>query len=59
MYNLIEYSSNYSEATRSLWFYSKDEATDFDADVANNDNFNSLEYKTKLLRNTVAQPSPN
>ena len=27
MYNLLEYSSNYSEATRSLWFYSKDEAT--------------------------------
>ena len=27
MYNLIEYSSNYSETTGSLWFYSKDEAT--------------------------------
>ena len=27
MYNLLEYSSNYSETTRSLWFYSKDEAT--------------------------------
>ena len=23
MYNLIEYSSNYSETTRSLWFYQK------------------------------------
>ena len=35
MYNLIEYSSNYSETTGSLWFYSKDEATnfDFDADI--------------------------
>ena len=28
MYKLIEYSSNYSETTGSLWFYSKDEATD-------------------------------
>ena len=27
MYNLIEYSSNHSETTGSLWFYSKDEAT--------------------------------
>ena len=26
MYNLIEYSSNYSETTGSLWFCSKDEA---------------------------------
>ena len=28
MYNIIEYSSNYSETTQNLWFYSKDEATD-------------------------------
>ena len=40
MYNLIEYSSNYPETTESLWYYSKDEATDFNADIANNDNFN-------------------
>ena len=26
MYNLIEYSSDYSETTKSLWFYSKDQA---------------------------------
>ena len=35
MYNLIEYGSNDSETTRSLWFYSKDEATKFKADIAN------------------------
>ena len=29
MHNLIEYSSNYSETTGSLWFYSKDEANNF------------------------------
>ena len=28
MYNLIEYNSNYSETTGSLWIYSKDESTD-------------------------------
>ena len=54
MYNLIEYSSNYSETTRNLWFYSKDEATDFNADVANDNNFKSFKYKAKLLQNTEA-----
>ena len=53
MYNLIEYSSNYSETT-SLWFYSKNEATKFNPDIANNDNFDSFEYKAKLLGNTEA-----
>ena len=53
-YNLVEYSSNYSETTGSLWFYSKDEATNFNADIANNNNFESFEYKAKLLGNTVA-----
>ena len=37
MCNLIEYSSNYSETTGSLWFYLKDEATDFDSNIANTD----------------------
>ena len=54
MYNLIEYSSNYSETTGSFWFYSKNEATFFNADIANTD-----KYKAKLLGNTVAQPTPN
>ena len=47
MYYLIEYSSSYSERTGSLWFCSKDEATNFDADIANNN-------IPKLLGNTVA-----
>ena len=33
MYNLLEYSSNFSETTGSLWFYTKDEATNFNADI--------------------------
>ena len=39
MYNLIEYSSNYSQTRGILWFYSKDEATNFNADISNNNNF--------------------
>ena len=59
MYNLMKYSSNYSERTRSLWFYSQDEATNFYNNLANNNNFKSFEYKAKLLGNTVAQTAPN
>ena len=39
MCNLIEYSSNYSGTTGSLWFYSKDEATNFNTDITCNNNF--------------------
>ena len=59
VYNLIENSSNYFEATGSFWFYSKDEATDFNADIANNNNLKSFEYKTKLLGTIVSQPNSN
>ena len=53
MYNLTEYNSNYSETTGSLWFYFKDEATNFNVDIENTHNFKSFKYKTKLLGNTV------
>ena len=39
MYNLIEYSSNYSETTGSLWFYFKDEVINFNANIANTDEY--------------------
>ena len=55
MYNLIEYGSNCSETTGSLWFYSKDEATNFNADIVHDNNFKSFEYLAKLLGNTAAQ----
>ena len=51
MYSLIEYSSNYSETIGSLWFYFKDQATDFKANISVTDNFKSLKYKDKLLGN--------
>ena len=55
-YNLKEYSSHYSEKkhTGSFWIYSKDEATDFNADIVNTNNFNSFMCKAKFLENTKA-----
>ena len=52
MYNLIEHSSNYSETTGILWFYSKDEATNLNAGIAHTNDFKSFKYKAKLLENT-------
>ena len=57
MYNLIKHNSNYSETIESLWFCSKYEATDFNADIANDNKFKSFRYKAKLLGNPVAQPN--
>ena len=51
---LIEYSPNYNETTESLWFYSKNEETSFNDDIANNNDIKSFEYETRLLRNTEA-----
>ena len=53
MYNLIGYSSNYG--FNGLWFYLKDEVTNFNADIANDNNFKSFIYKAKLLGNTIVQ----
>ena len=58
MYNLLEYSSNNSDVTGNLWFYSKDEASNYKNDIANTDDFKSLKYKAKLFSDTVAQPVP-
>ena len=44
MYSLIIYSSNYSETIESLWFHSKDKATNFNADITNTNNFKSFMY---------------
>ena len=57
MYNLIKYSSNYSDTKSSLWFYSKGEPTNFDADIVNINAFKCFEYKAKLLENTAGDGS--
>ena len=54
MHNLMKYSSNYSETTGSLWFYSKDEATGFNEDIANDNNFKYLKYQAKVLEKVEA-----
>ena len=49
MYNLIECNSNYSQTTGNLWFYSKDEATDFNNKIKNTDNFKSFSLLQIML----------
>ena len=55
MYNLIEYSWNYSVTTVSLWFYPKDEATNFNVNITDTDAFKSFKYKAKLIGDTIQQ----
>ena len=49
LYNLLEYSSNYSDTTGSLWFPSKDEATNCSAYIADDNSFKSFTCKAKVL----------
>ena len=53
MYNLVKCSSNYSDMTGSLWFYSRNE-TAFDTDIAGTNDFTPFKHQAKLLRNTFA-----
>ena len=48
MYNLIEYSDNYSKTSGSLWQYYKDKPND---NLANSESFKS---KIKITGNTPA-----
>ena len=59
MYDLLEYSSNYSDRMCSLWFCSKDQATDFNVGIGDYPAFKSFAYKTKLVGETKAQASWN
>ena len=59
MYNLLGYSLNYSVMTGILLFYSEDEATNVNADIANNIDFKSFKCKTTLVEKRVPQPAPN
>ena len=51
--------SSYSETTGSLWFYSKNETTNFNADITNTNTFESFKYKAKLVGNAVTQDALN
>ena len=57
MYNLLEYSGNYSMTSGSLWNYCRDGINDDANEIVNNRINNnktiaskSFEYKTKLIR---------
>ena len=59
MYNLLEYSKNYSKTSASLWNYYRDELTD---ETNNNDpnknviNSKSFKYKTSIAGSTYNVP---
>ena len=52
MYNLIEYSNNYSDTSGSLWKFKRDEVPANDADLSIN-NSQSFRDKTALLEKTA------
>ena len=51
MYNLIEYSDNYSDTSGSLWGFKRDEIVN-NANVTNDDNAPSFKYKASIIGNT-------
>ena len=51
MYNLIEYSDNYSDTSGSLWNFKRDEIIN-NANVTNDDNAPSFKYRANLIGNT-------
>ena len=51
MYNLIEYSENYSDTWGSLWDFKRDEIVN-NANAANDNNVPSFKYKASLIGET-------
>ena len=58
MYNLIEYSDNYSGTSGSLWNFKRDEIVN-NADVTNDDNPPLFKYKANLIGNTENNGTKN
>ena len=58
MYNLIEYSGNYSDTSGSLWDFKRDEIVN-NADVTNDDNAPSFKYKANIIGNTENDGTKN
>ena len=58
MYNLTEYSDNYSDSSGSLWGFKKDEIID-NANVTNDDNAPSFKYKASIIGNTENNGTKN
>ena len=58
MYNLIEYSDNYSDTSGSLWQFKRDEIIN-NADVTNDNNALSFKYKAIIIGNTENNGTKN
>ena len=58
MYNLIEYSVNYSSTSGSLWHFERDEIIN-NTDVTNDDDAPSFKHKASLIGNTEANETKN
>ena len=62
MYNLLEYSDNYSMTSESLWIYYRDEVNADATEIVANYRINnskvttsrSFEYKTKIIKRKPA-----
>ena len=50
MYKMIEYSSNHSETTGSLWFYPKDKATNFNNGIENLLNYQEVQLQMEQMK---------
>ena len=56
MYNLIEYSDNHSDTSRTLWQFKRDESLVINAgdpDIVSTGNSTSFNYKSSLLKGSV------
>ena len=58
IYNLIEYSDNYSDSSGSLWGFKRDDVVN-NANVTNDDNAPLFKYKANLITNTESNGTKN
>ena len=58
IYNLIEYSDNYSDSSGSLWGFKRYDVVN-NANVTNDDNTPLFKYKTNLFTNTESNGTKN
>ena len=58
MYNLKEYSDNYSDTSGSLWDFKRDDINN-NANVTNDNKAPSFKYKTNLIGNTENNRTKN
>ena len=58
LYNLIEYSDNYSDTSGNLWGFKRDEIVN-NANVTNDNNVPSFKYKANLIGTTKTNGTKN